>query len=83
MKKKLLITRNIYKRAATWASNLFFCVADLGKVESMYQFSLKWYIELFKSCLVSENTEKEKRVNDMVQNITKNVFDGIIDSLFE
>ena len=44
---KLLKSRGIYTPAAYRASLLFFLVSDLSKIEVMYQFSLKWYIEIF------------------------------------
>lgn len=39
--------RGAYQPVATHASVLFFCVSDLAVVESMYQFSLEWFIALY------------------------------------
>lgn len=83
MKKKLQNTRNFYSKAANRASNLFFCVADLGNVEPMYQYSLDWFIETYKQSLISENKNKDTRVEEIIQNFTKMLFRGVSPSLFE
>ena len=83
MKKKLQNTRNFYNKAANRASNLFFCVSDLGNVEPMYQFSLDWFIDVYKQSLISENKNKETRVAEIIDNFTKMLFRGISPSLFE
>lgn len=43
----LLKSRGIYTPAAYRAALLYFLVSDISKIEYMYQFSLKWYIEIF------------------------------------
>lgn len=54
----LLKSRGIYTPAAFRAAVLYFLVSDLSKVEQMYQFSLKWYIDIFTEVL------KDKKHSD-------------------
>ena len=83
MKKKLQQTRGFYQKAAFRASSLFFCVSDMGQVEQMYQFSLEWFIQIFKESLSSENKQKETRVQEIIDMFTLNLFKSIQHSLFE
>ena len=39
--------REQYRPVAVRASLLFFCIADLAGVDSMYQYSLAWFVALF------------------------------------
>ena len=45
--KSIDATREEYRPVAIRASLLFFCIADLGVVDPMYQYSLTWFIDLF------------------------------------
>lgn len=83
MKKKLQNTRNFYKKAANRASQLFFCVNDLGILEPMYQFSLDWFIELYQAAINEEPKVKETRVNDIINIFTRLLFNRVAPSLFE
>lgn len=83
MKKKLLNTRNFYKKAANRASNLFFCVTDLGNIEPMYQFSLDWFIQLYQTAIDQEPKTKETRVADVIRIFTGILFQRVCPSLFE
>ena len=41
-------TREGYRSVAYRASILFFCIIDLAGIDPMYQYSLQWFINLFK-----------------------------------
>lgn len=45
--KEIDSTREQYRDVAYRASLLFFCIADLSGIDSMYQYSLSWFVELF------------------------------------
>merc|ERR1719453_391336 len=45
--KKVDDTREQYRHCGRQASILYFVLNDLNKINSMYQFSLDWYKELF------------------------------------
>lgn len=42
-----------YEQVAIRASTLYLAVADLGKLDPMYQYSLEWFIGLFPNASVS------------------------------
>jgi dynein heavy chain len=41
-------TREGYRSVAYRASILFFCIIDLAGIDPMYQYSLQWFVNLFK-----------------------------------
>jgi len=41
------------------ASNLYFAVSELYKVNSMYQYSLQWFLDIFKKSLSLANQVNE------------------------
>lgn len=49
--KSLNTIRQTYSEIATRGSILFFTVQNLASLNIMYQFSLNWFYNLFKSCL--------------------------------
>jgi dynein heavy chain len=59
----------MYKPIAQKASALYFVLFDLNIVEHMYQFSLKWYKDLFLKSIIQSNEqsggqqEPAKRIN--------------------
>lgn len=44
-------TRSQYIPVALNSQILFFCVADMGKIDPMYQYSLEWFIAIFLSSI--------------------------------
>ena len=83
MKEKHTKTRKFYQNAANRAANLFFCVSDLSNVEPMYQWSLDWFIDLYKFTIDQEPKVKETRVEDVINLFTKFLYQRISRSLFE
>ena len=45
--KDIDVTRSLYIPVAVNAMVLFFCVADMCRVDPMYQYSLEWFIGIF------------------------------------
>jgi dynein heavy chain len=78
-----------YKDIGFRVSNLFFCVMDMSNVEPMYQFSLEWFIELFKLAIVqsgqqASNPSKDStRNNDIINTFQEYLFVRVCRSLFE
>ena len=59
-------SRNLYRPVAYRASILYFCIADLGTVDPMYQYSLQWFRNLF----IAGEGEKESAVANTNPNTT-------------
>ena len=45
--------RQTYKVVAFRISQLFFCIMDLGGVEPMYQYSLRWFKEIARLAMLT------------------------------
>ena len=83
MKTRLSHIRNFYKPVAFRAAHLFFCVVDLGSVGPMYQFSLEWFISLYRKSIDKEPKIKNSRVQDINNNFLSLLFSSVCSSLFE
>eukprot|EP00818_Percolomonas_sp_WS_P004750 CAMPEP_0117444502 /NCGR_PEP_ID=MMETSP0759-20121206/5277_1 /TAXON_ID=63605 /ORGANISM="Percolomonas cosmopolitus, Strain WS" /LENGTH=4349 /DNA_ID=CAMNT_0005236577 /DNA_START=155 /DNA_END=13203 /DNA_ORIENTATION=- len=71
-----------YEPVAHNASNLFFVVSDLSRVDPMYQFSLSWYSDLFKVC-IDETSKEGNRIQNLITSFRHMLFDKICRSIFE
>ncbi|CUG85918.1 dynein heavy chain, putative [Bodo saltans] len=60
-------TRMQFVPAAQHGAALFFCVTELANIDPMYQYSLQFYIALFKIGLLE--SEKCEEVEERIQNI--------------
>lgn len=45
--EKIIIAREVYRSVATRGSILFFVIARLAEIDSMYQFSLKYFKQVY------------------------------------
>lgn len=71
--------RNEYKDVAKRVSNLFFCISDLSNVDPMYQYSLRWFSDLYEKAindlgkLPEKPTmeEKKSRTGDIIKAFTQ------------
>ena len=56
--KEIDVKREGFRSVAFRAQLLFFCIVDLNIINSMYQYSLQWFQNLFKNSVInSEQTE--------------------------
>lgn len=64
---------------------LFFLVKDLTKLEHVYQFSLKWFMNLFEAELRENNPTPAHPdpVVDLINRLTKNVYRRVCLSVFQ
>jgi len=58
----LRATRKVYAPGAKRVAKLFFLMSDMSKINSLYQFSYNWFIELFKTQM--EDTRIEIDIRD-------------------
>lgn len=72
-----------YKEVGFRVSHLFFCVMDMSNVDPMYQFSLEWFLTLFKAAVETQPKIKETRVKDIITIFTDSLFIRVCRSLFE
>lgn len=57
--KDIDLTRMEYIPVAVRTQILFFCVSDLANVDPMYQYSLEWFLNIFRSGIA--NSERAGR----------------------
>lgn len=50
------MTRSLYIPVAVQGRILYFCLSDLQYIDTMYQYSLEWFVEIFNNSIIA--TEK-------------------------
>lgn len=70
------ILRNGYRAAAKRGAVLFFALADMATVNSMYQYALAAYLDVFVYSLrkAVPDTVLAKRLNNIIKTLTENVY---------
>ncbi len=84
--QKIAKVRAGYEPVAARASLLFFCIADLGGVDPMYQYSLEWFTALFlKAIDRTEVVPKDSKATakNLNSTFTLVLFENVCRSLFE
>jgi len=92
---KINESRNQYRPAAIRSSVLFFVLTDLARIDPMYQFSLQWYCDLFRTSIEESKQKKKgkgrgkthqtigKRLRELNSFHTELVYKTVCQSLFE
>ncbi|XP_065911794.1 dynein axonemal heavy chain 6-like [Dysidea avara] len=77
--------RENYRAVATRGSVMYFVVATLAEVDPMYQYSLKYFQQLFNLCI--ENSPKSDdlntRLKTLISGCTNSVYTNVARGLFE
>lgn len=65
--------RSQYKVVAMRGCHLFFIIASLSGIDPMYQYSLNYFINLFKNIIINSQASDdiEQRVNILINSITE------------
>ncbi|XP_061623123.1 dynein axonemal heavy chain 10-like [Phyllopteryx taeniolatus] len=79
------VLRNGYRPAAKRGAILFFALTEMALVNSMYQYSLASYLEVFDFSLRKSppNAALPKRLNNIMNGLTYNVYNYGCTGLFE
>ena len=64
---------------AARGSVMYFVVALLAEVDPMYQYSLKYFKQLFNTCIEQSetSTDLQKRLNILLKNTTITVYNNV------
>ena len=71
--------REKYRKVATRGSVMYFVVATLAEVDPMYQYSLKYFNQLFNMCIEQseQSPDLETRLNTLLKNTTSTVYTNV------
>lgn len=86
MEERINENRKNYKPVALHCAKLYFCVQELPSLDPMYQFSMKWFKELFVlSFTYSPDKVKDTkgRVKQLKTDFLKVLYSNVCMSLFE
>lgn len=83
--KEINAAREQYRCVATRGSILYFVIADLALIDSMYQYSLTYFTQLFNYCIdVSEKSDDlAVRLDTLTKYITEFMYGNVSRGLFE
>ena len=87
----LMRQSTIYKPISVRAAKFFYLIADLHKLNNMYQFTHEWFLDFFKklvksfhwSIYESSNKHKERGMHKLRKKMTKELFNLVCQTLFE
>ncbi|XP_031787006.1 dynein heavy chain 1, axonemal isoform X2 [Nasonia vitripennis] len=77
--------RSLYIPVSERAQILFFCLLDLQQVDTMYQYSLEWFVRIFISSIIGSDKSESigTRVKNINEHFTYALFVEVCRSLFE
>jgi len=75
--KSIDMVRDGYRPAAKRGAILFYVLLDMARVNSMYQYSLSAYMEIFTASLrkAISDTTVSRRVTNVINTFTKSFYD--------
>ncbi|XP_060520964.1 dynein axonemal heavy chain 6 [Cylas formicarius] len=83
--EKISIAREKYRRVADRGAVLYFVVAQLADIDPMYQYSLKYFNQVFSTVITTSEKSNvlEQRLETLLTNITRAVYTITSRGLFE
>ncbi len=83
--QKITTAREKYRPVAERGSVMYFVVASMAEIDPMYQFSLKYFKNLFNSTIQAseKNDDLEMRLQILLEQTTKDVYSNVARGLFE
>lgn len=77
--------RDNYESVARHAAIIYSCLIELLNVNTMYQFSLDWFINLYIFSIENANRSKDitRRINFLISTVTKMFYNSVCRSIFE
>lgn len=77
--------RQDYRPVATHSTILYYSISDLPNVDPMYQYSLLWFINLYRMSVLnsSKSNVLKTRLENIKQLFTFNLYSNVCRSLFE
>ena len=77
--------RENYRAVAKRASLLFFCVMDISQIDPMYQYSLRWFKDMFYIAIQqsAQSDKPEERVDNVNNEFTRLLYENVCRGLFE
>jgi dynein heavy chain len=83
--KELNIARGGYRPVATRGTLIYFAASDLASVDPMYQYSLQYYRALVDRCVdgSAPSTDLETRLQNILEYMTRTVYENVCRGLFE
>lgn len=91
-KEEIMVTRNKYRPVATRGAILYFVIADMARIDPMYQYSLEYFKQLYVQCITeSEKPEGDAEDDAVIQRrlelildyLTRTTYSNICRGLFE
>ncbi|EAY20056.1 Dynein heavy chain family protein [Trichomonas vaginalis G3] len=82
--KQIAQFREKFSPVAARAALLYFCASDFSVVDPMYQFSLKWFVNLFKNAIVNAEhpTDPTALISSFHISIARAFYQSVSFSLF-
>jgi len=83
--KEIQESREVYRPVPTRGSVLYFTIADLASVDTMYQYSLTYFVHLFSHCLSTAEASPDlaTRLSNLTRHTTSYTFSMICRGLFD
>ncbi|KAM4746905.1 dynein axonemal heavy chain 3-like [Rhinophrynus dorsalis] len=78
-------TRDGYRPVANHASVIFFVISNLAHIDSMYQFSLDWFINLYINAIKKSESSQNlyERITNLNDYFKDSIYEHVCRSLFE